>query len=82
MASGNRGLVWSLITAIIVLLLGLMGLLYVSYSRDQQYQSEIQDLRYKLTEKHNQLELLRNQLPQRPVVPDTSWGVSADTALH
>jgi cell division protein FtsL len=82
MASGNRGLVWSLITAIIVLLLGLMGLLYVSYSRDQQYQSEIQDLRYKLTEKHNQLESLKNQLPQRPAVPDTSWGVSPDAALH
>ncbi|KAB7727029.1 hypothetical protein F5984_22590 [Rudanella paleaurantiibacter] len=68
--------------AIIVLLLGLMGLLYVSYNRDQQYQGEIQDLRQKLADKDNQLQILRSQIRQMPSPPDTSWETRPDTALR
>jgi|GEM_PF-5151591 len=78
MPSAGRGVVWSLLTAIVILLLGLMGLLYVAYNRDKQYQTEIQNLRHKIAKRDAQIEELQNQI--RPQLPqsDTSWTTSPD----
>lgn len=78
----NRGFVWSLLTAIIILLIGLMGLLYVSYNRDKQYQTEIQSLRQKLTQKDEQIDRLRSQIRPSTTNLDTSWVTEPDTTFR
>lgn len=79
MPSAGRAIVWSLLTAIVILLLGLMGLLYVAYNRDKQYQTEIQNLRHKIAKKDAQIEELQNQIrPQTPKA-DTSWTISPNS---
>lgn len=71
MPSAGRSIVWSLLTAILILLIGVMGLLYVSYSRDKQYEVEIQNLRHKITEKDAQLDELKNKVLLPISLPDT-----------
>jgi hypothetical protein len=73
MSTSRRGVVWSLLTAILILLAGVMGLLYISYNRDKQYDSEIRALRYKLTEQEAEIELLQNKLKRSVPPADTSW---------
>jgi cell division protein FtsL len=71
MPSAGRSIVWSLLTAIVILLIGLMGLLYVSYSRDKQYANEIQDLRHKMAEKDAQIDGLKTRLREPASRRDT-----------
>ena len=71
MPSGGRSIVWSLLTAIVILLVGVMGLLYVSYYRDRQYESEIQNLRHKVAEKDAQIEELQKQFRQQTEAADS-----------
>ncbi|MCY7357318.1 MAG: hypothetical protein LH609_07565 [Rudanella sp.] len=71
MPSAVRGVIWSLLTAIIILLLGLMGLLYISYNRDRQYASEIQYLRHKIAEKDAQIKQMKPQNGQSVTPSDT-----------
>ena len=72
MPSTRRGIVWSLLIAILTLLLGLMGLLYVSYNRDKQLKSEIQNLRHKIAGKDAQIETLETRIRRQTPNPDTS----------
>lgn len=82
MSSVGRGVVWSLLTAIVILLVGLMGLLYISYRRDQRYQSEIESLRLKLREKEVQMDRLRGRSQLPTIAPDTSWNTAPDTVFR
>jgi nitrogen fixation-related uncharacterized protein len=54
----------SLLVAIVLLMVGVMALLWVSHSRDQHYQNELQDVRRELIAKENELRELRRQLRQ------------------
>ncbi len=78
MPSAGRGVVWSLLAAIVILLLGIVGLLYVAYNRDKQYQAEIQNLRQKIVKKDAQIEELQNPIRQQLLKPDTSWTIGPD----
>ena len=69
MVSVHRGIVVSLLVAIILLMTGVMALLWVSHSRDQRYQNELQDVRRELVAKENELRELRRQLRQTPESP-------------
>jgi hypothetical protein len=71
MVSVHRGIVVSLLVAIALLMVGVMGLLWVSHSRDQRYQNELQDIRRELITKENELRELRRQLRQVPTPPAT-----------
>lgn len=66
MVSVHRGIVVSLLVAIALLMVGVMALLWVSHSRDQRYQNELQDVRRELVAKENELRELRRQLRQFP----------------
>ncbi len=72
MVSVHRGIVVSLLVAIALLMVGVMGLLWVSHSRDQRYQNELQDVRRELIVKENELRELRRQLRQAPASPATT----------
>ena len=62
-----------------MLLFGLAGLLWVSYSRDQHYQDEVKSLQFELARKQDSLQRLQEQLlfplPKR----DTTDGWSTST---
>jgi hypothetical protein len=72
MVSVHRGIVVSLLVAIALLMVGVMGLLWVSHSRDQRYQNELQDIRRELIAKENELRELRRQLRQTTSPPAAS----------
>lgn len=78
MSSAGRGVVWSLLAAIVILLLGIVGLLYVAHNRDKQYQAEIQNLRHKMAKKDAQIEELQNPVRPHLSKPDTSWTISPE----
>lgn len=58
-------------TAIVILLVGVVGLLYVSYNRDRQYENEIRSLRYKIAERDAQIEEWQKRFRQQTEVLDS-----------
>lgn len=79
MSAVNRGVVYSLLTVVLVLLMGIAGLLAVAYYRHQRLADETTDLRRNLTQQQGQIKNLQERLQdcdtnssEAPV--DTSWG--------
>ncbi|OIN58567.1 hypothetical protein [Arsenicibacter rosenii] len=68
---------YSLLAALGLLLLGLAGLLWISYLREQRYQDEVKSLQFELSRKQDSLQRLQEQLlfplPDKPA-RDTSDG--------
>lgn len=77
--SSKRPFLLSLVAAVVLLLLGLAGLLWVSYARDQHYQDEVKSLQYDLSQKQDSLQRLKEQLlfPLPTPKRDSSDGWSA-----
>jgi len=73
----NRNVVYSLLTAVVVLLLGIVTLLGVAYYRHQRLADETTDLRRSMTQQEGQIKNLQERLEdcdtivQPPI--DSSW---------
>lgn len=73
MVSLRRGLVYSLLLAVGLLLAGLAGLLWVANTRERHYQDELDDLRRSLMSRNAEIKQLRQQIQQPRPLPDTAW---------
>lgn len=79
MPAASRGVIYSLLTVVFVLLLGIAALLGVAYYRHQRLEDETLDLRRNLTQQEGKIRNLQKRLedcdtidiPATPV--DTSW---------
>lgn len=71
----------SLVAAVILLLFGLAGLLWVSYVRDQRYESEMKSLRDELIRKEDSLQRLKEQLIFPMEKRDAGDGWSSSTKV-
>ena len=75
----DRSVVYSLLAAVVVLLLGIVTLLGVAYYRHQRLADETTDLRRSLTQQEEQIKDLRGRLEacdtavQPPTPADSSW---------
>lgn len=73
----KRPFIYSLLAALVLLLLGLAGLLWISYLREQRYQDEVKSLQFELSRKQDSLQRLQEQLlfpiPKQPT-RDTTDG--------
>jgi hypothetical protein len=67
MSNPTKGLVYSLLTAIGLLVMGLAVLIWVDSRRVRRYTNEIQDLHYRLDSQEVELRRLRKQLEQTDV---------------
>ncbi len=87
MFSKKQGIVYSLLVAVLVLLLGLLAILGVNSNRADRFQNEINAIQHEVTAKDQQVKHLQKQLddcdsvpipakPQSEINPspaDTSW---------
>lgn len=73
MVSLRRELVYSLLLAIGLLVVGLVALLQVSNTRERRYQDELNDLRRSIILQHAEIQKLRQQLQQATTAADSSW---------
>ena len=79
MISLKRGLVYSLLLSVGLLVAGLVTLLWVTNAREQHYRDELGDMRRSLDECNEKLN--GQKAVTAPAVSDTSWGTwPADTA--
>ena len=80
----SRGLVYSLIAIVCVLLLGISALLGVAYQRHQRLEDATIDFQRNLTQQEHKIVKLQQQLQncdtsqttQAVSVPDTSWNTT------
>lgn len=85
MVSLRRELVYSLLIAVGLLLVGLVGLLWVSNARERHYQDELDDLHRSLLLRNAEVRQLRRQLQQMAMVPDSSrtgWPNDSVSGFH
>ena len=78
MLSASRSLVYSLLTVVFVLLLGIVALLWVANNRHQRLEDATTDLRRSLSQQESQIrdlrERLRNCDTHEAIAPgDTAW---------
>ena len=79
MSVGTRGgVVYSLLTVVIVLLLGIAALLWVAYNRHQRLEDATIDLQRNVNQQESQIKELQERLEDCDTVegassPDTSW---------
>ncbi|WP_461126946.1 hypothetical protein [Spirosoma aerophilum] len=81
MPAASRGVVYSLITVVVVLLLGIAAILGVSYHRHQRLEDAAIDLQHNLSQQEGQIKALRQQLDdcdtiQPAVSADSGWGTT------
>jgi len=75
----DRSVIYSLLAAVVVLLLGIVTLLGVAYYRHQRLADETTDLRRSLTQQEGQIKNLQERLEDcdtivHPINPiDSSW---------
>lgn len=79
MPPASRGIVYSLLTVVFVLLLGMAALLRVAYYRHQRLEDTTTDLQRNLSQQETQIKKLQRRLEdcdtlQASVPIDTSWG--------
>lgn len=77
----SRGVVYSLIAVVFVLLLGITALLSVSYHRHQRLEDATIDFQRNLTQQENKIVELQTKLANCDTVQaapqtDTSWGTA------
>ncbi|GAB4021101.1 hypothetical protein GCM10028808_64880 [Spirosoma migulaei] len=80
----SRGVVYSLIAVVFVLLLGITALLSVSYHRHQRLEDATIDFQRNLTQQESKIVELQTKLANCDTIQatpptDTSWGTSAAT---
>ncbi|GAB3961792.1 hypothetical protein GCM10028805_61520 [Spirosoma harenae] len=85
MSAVSRGVVYSLIAVVLVLLLGVMALLGVSYNRHQRLEDATIDLKRSLNQQESKITELEERLQdcdtaKAVTVPDSSWNASAPAA--
>ncbi|MCK8492453.1 CbtB-domain containing protein [Spirosoma sp. RP8] len=85
--SASRGVVYSLLTVVFVLLLGIAALLMVAYSRHQRLEDTTHDLRRSLDQQDRQIKNLQQRLENCDTVDsvapiDTSWQLSPRDSKH
>ena len=78
----SRGIIYSLIAVVFVLLLGITALLGVSYQRHQRLEDATIDFQRNLTQQESKIVELQTKLAncdtvQTTVPVDTSWGAAA-----
>ena len=78
MSAVSRGVIYSLVAVVFVLLLGIMALLGVAYNRHQRLEDATIDLQRNLTQQENEITKLQEQLEEcdtiKTTIPaDTSW---------
>lgn len=81
MLSASRGIVYSLLTVVFVLLLGIMALLWVANNRHQRLEDATTDLRRNLGQQESQIRDLQERLEDCDtnvaIAPtDTAWGAT------
>ncbi|WP_080054539.1 hypothetical protein [Spirosoma aerolatum] len=85
MSTVSRGVIYSLVAVVIVLLLGIMALLGVAYNRHQRLEDATIDLQRNLTQQESKINELQERLQDcdttKAMAPiDTSWNtVPVDT---
>lgn len=87
MSVGTRGVVYSLLTVVFVLLLGIAALLWVAYNRHQRLENATIDLQRNVNQQESQIKNLQELLQdcdtvQRTVSPDTSWETVPPTQVR
>lgn len=83
MSSLNRGVVYSLLIAVLVLLLGIAALLWVAYRRHQRLEDATLDLQRNVAQQEGQIKLLQRRLEDcdtlRSAIPvDSSWYIDTE----
>lgn len=81
MSTVSRGVVYSLIAVVVVLLLGITALLGVAYSRHQRLEDTTIDLQRNLAQQENRIMRLQTLLQdcdtlQTTTPSDTSWNTT------
>lgn len=79
MQIASKGVIYSLLTAVVVLLVGIAALVGVANYRHQRLEDATQDLRRSLTQQEGQIKNLQQRLEDCDTVNtaspvDTSWG--------
>lgn len=91
MASASRSVVYSLLTVVFVLLLGLLALVWVAYNRHQRLVDATLDLQRNLGQQQRQITALQKQLRDcdtlkaapSPPLTDTFWNSpAADSSVR
>ncbi|MFD2932732.1 hypothetical protein [Spirosoma flavum] len=82
MSAISRGVVYSLIAVILVLLLGIAAMLSIAYHRHQRLEDTTIDLQRNLSQQKGQIKDLQQRLDdcdtiQTMVPVDTTWGKNA-----
>ncbi|GAB2600168.1 hypothetical protein [Spirosoma areae] len=77
MSAVSRGLVYSLLAVVLILLLGITALLGVAYNRHQRLEDATTDLRRNLTQQESKISELQERLEDCDTV---QTGTPADTA--
>lgn len=80
MPAVNRGVVYTLLAVVVVLLLGIAALLSVAAQRSQRLEDATIDFQRSLDQKEGKIKVLQQRLQNcdtiRPTVPDDSgWGM-------
>ena len=80
----NRGVVYSLIVVVAVLLLGIVALLEVAYSRQRRLEDTTIDLQRSLSQQRGKVAKLQQMLAacdslRVKILPDTSWREPLDS---
>ncbi|MFD2571108.1 hypothetical protein ACFSUS_10715 [Spirosoma soli] len=78
MSVGSRGVVYSLLTVVVVLLLGITALLWVAYHRHQRLEDATIDLQRNVSQQKSQIRELQERLEDCDTIDttppaDTSW---------
>lgn len=83
MSSLNRGVVYSLLIAVLVLLLGIAALLWVAYRRHQRLEDATLDLQRNVAQQEGQIKLLQRRLEdcdtlRAAISVDSSWRIGTE----
>lgn len=82
MVSLRRELVYSLLIAICLLIVGLIALLWVANTREHHYQDELSDLRRVMAAQKAEIQALHQRLESNGSTADSTWNDwPADTTL-
>ena len=81
MQAASRGVIYSLLTVVILLLLGITALLGVAYNRHQRLEDTTMDLQRNLTQQEGKIKNLQQRLEDCDTVEttaprDTSWNTA------
>ncbi|WP_338872560.1 hypothetical protein WBJ53_28270 [Spirosoma sp. SC4-14] len=87
MQATSKGVVYSLLTVVVVLLLGIAALLGVANYRHQRLEDATQDLRRSISQQEGQIRNLQQRLEDCDTIDtitpvDTSWGTPPPASVQ